>query len=112
MESAMYSTLQSSSVALIAVACTIVPFLIYLVYKFSIKEKSFEEVLEEQKRQSLEEEQRIKSERAKKEKKFKRSWTKKKEKPEPEQLNVAAQQEIPQIEIIEPKQGLLATVLS
>ncbi|KAG8188540.1 hypothetical protein JTE90_007152 [Oedothorax gibbosus] len=104
MESAMYTTLQSSPLLMVVAACTVVPFLIYLVYKFSIKEKSFEEVLEEQKRRSLEEEQRIKSEKGKKEKKFKRSWTKKKEKSEPEPENVPQQQEIPQIEIVEPKQ--------
>ncbi|KAF8786428.1 hypothetical protein HNY73_008144 [Argiope bruennichi] len=105
-EEAIYSSISSPQVAMILAVCTFVPFIIYLIYKFSIKEKSFEEVLEEQKRRSLEEELRQKSDKTKKEKKFKRSWAKKKEKAEPEPTSeppqVEVKKEIPIIEIIEP----------
>ncbi|GFS89934.1 uncharacterized protein NPIL_403331, partial [Nephila pilipes] len=101
----MYAAISSSQMMLIVAACTFVPLFIYLIYKFSIKEKSFEEVLEEQKRRSLEEEMRQKSEKVKKEKKFKKSWAKRKEKAETETVSESPpveKKEIPQIEIIEP----------
>lgn len=92
-----------------AVGIVLVLAIAAIIYKFSIQEKSFEEVLEEQKRRKLEEEQQQKLKKAKKEKVFKRSWAnKKKDKserdPTPDAISVE-KKEIPTIEIIEPKES-------
>ncbi|XP_035219489.1 ribosome-binding protein 1-like isoform X1 [Stegodyphus dumicola] len=87
-----------------------VVILVYLIYTYSIAEKSFEEVIEEQKRRSIEEELQQKLEKSKKEKKFKKTWGKKsKEKVEqevvPEKVSIQENNEdVAPIEIIEPKE--------
>jgi len=95
-----------------AVGVVLVLAIAAIIYKFSIQEKSFEEVIEEQKRRKLEEEQQQKLKKTKKEKVFKRSWAnKKKDKAErdttPEISPVEEKKSIPQIEIIEPKESKL-----
>lgn len=92
-----------------AVGIVLVLSIVVFIYKFSIQEKSFEEVIEEQKRRKLEEEQQQKLKKTKKEKIFKRSWlNKKKDKaerdPTPDSVSIE-KKDIPSIEIIEPKES-------
>lgn len=93
-----------------AAGVVFVILLVAFIYKFSIQEKSFEDAIEEQKRRKLEEEQQQKLKKGKKEKVFKRSWAnKKKDKAErdttPDISPVEEKRDIPQIEIIEPKES-------
>ncbi|XP_054720466.1 ribosome-binding protein 1-like isoform X2 [Uloborus diversus] len=107
-------SIASSPVAIGSIACTLLVLISYLIYRYSIAEKSFEEAMEEQKRRTIEEELSQKSKKVKKEdKKFKRSWAKKsKDKTEQETQPVVPEivlseenkEVIPEIEIIEPKE--------
>lgn len=102
-----------SSTVIGSALSVVVVIISYVVYRIGIGEKSFEEVIEEQKKRSIEEEllkKEQKSEKGKKEKKFKKTWGKKsKERTESEMLlepiQIAETKNLDtDIEIIEPKE--------